>query len=457
MNFFIHHKTFLSCCVVSALAVSSAYAQFTFSGQLRTRSEYRNGQGTLLKESDRAAFFTSQRTRVSAAYSGYRIKAFATLQDVRVWGQDASTINRTTNADLNGLLLHEAWGEFSLLDTAQTKLGKELSLKIGRQELVYDDVRLLGNLDWLQQGRRHDMALLKYGNKGWMLHAGVAYNQNRELKSGTIYNGTPTGYTAGTNGIGTAYKSLQFAYLGKKFSAGSASFLIIKDDFNQYVTTPSSGTVAATRTYSDGTWSRVTLGSYVNATVKKLGVKAEAYYQTGRDKDGRTISAYLLSGSLTYATSQRTAITVGEDYTSGNEPGNATTSTNRRFDPLYGTPHKHWGYMDYFYVADGFGVGGLSDFYLKVRYKPLDRLTMSLDFHQFASTNTIVGTDKIPLSKPSFGQEYDFIAQYAVTKQIGLEGGYSVFSATDALAAAKAVSNADKSATWGYLMVNLKF
>lgn len=97
-----------------------------------------------MREGDTPAFFTSQRTRISAGYSGYRIKAFATLQDVRVWGQDASTVNRTTTADLNGLMLHEAWGEFSLLDTSQTRLGKELSLKIGRQELVYGRRTLTG-------------------------------------------------------------------------------------------------------------------------------------------------------------------------------------------------------------------------------------------------------------------------------------------------------------------------
>ena len=400
MKLFILNKTFPSFCVLVAFSVSTVSAQFTFSGQLRTRTEYRNGQGTLLKEGDKPAFFTSQRTRISAAYAGYRIRAFATVQDVRVWGQDASTINRTTNADLNGLMVHEAWGEISLLDTAQTKLGKEFALKVGRQELVYDDVRLLGNLDWLQQGRRHDMALLKYSNKGWMAHAGFAYNQNKEQKSSTIYNGVPTGYTAGTNGIGTDYKALQFLYIGRKFFAGNASFLVIKDDFNQYVTTPASGTVAATKTFTNDSWSRVTLGSYLNATVKKLSVKAEAYYQTGKDKDGRNISAYLLSGALTYATSRKTAITIGEDYTSGNEPGNAATGTNNRFDPLYGTPHKYWGYMDYFYVADGFGAGGLSDFYIKGRWKLLDKLNVTLDIHQFASTNTIVMADKTPLSKP---------------------------------------------------------
>ncbi len=455
MKYFIHRQT----AVLSGLFLllfSQVQAQFTFSGQLRTRSEYRAGQGTLLKTSDSPAFFTSQRTRISAAYAGYRIKAFATIQDVRVWGQDASTINRTTNADLNGLILHEAWGEISLLDTTQTKLGKELALKVGRQELVYDDVRLLGNLDWLQQGRRHDMALLKYVNKGWTLHAGVAYNQNKELKAGTAYNGAPVGYTAGTNGIGAAYKSLQFLYLGRKFWAGNVSFLAIKDDFNQSVTTPASGSIAATTTYTDAVWSRVTVGSYVNATFKKIGVKAEAYYQTGKYRDGRDVSAGLVSAALSYATSRRTTITAGMDYTTGNEPTN-TTGTSHRFDPLYGTPHKHWGYMDYFYVADAFGTGGLSDMYLKLRYKPLDKLTLTVDAHQFASTNTVLGTDKVPVSNPTFGQEVDIVGQYAMTKNIGLEGGYSTLAATDALAAVKGVATPNKSANWAYLMINLKF
>ncbi|MCY7359792.1 MAG: hypothetical protein LH609_20535 [Rudanella sp.] len=75
MAFSIHRKILFGFCLV--LTVSGASnAQFTFSGQLRTRTEYRNGQGTVLKEADKAAFFTSQRTRISAAYAGYRIPMF---------------------------------------------------------------------------------------------------------------------------------------------------------------------------------------------------------------------------------------------------------------------------------------------------------------------------------------------------------------------------------------------
>ncbi|WP_315822862.1 hypothetical protein [Paraflavitalea speifideaquila] len=75
-------------------------------------------------------------------------------------------------------------------------------------------MRLLGNLDWLQQARRHDAALLKFNSGPWILHAGLAFNQNKENGSGTIYNSTPPGYAANTNG-GAAYKSMQFLYAGK--------------------------------------------------------------------------------------------------------------------------------------------------------------------------------------------------------------------------------------------------
>ena len=158
--------------------VNSAFGQLTISGQLRTRTEIRNGQGTLQVKDTVPAVFTSQRTRINIGYTGYRFKIFSAIQDVRVWGQDASLINRVTTDPSDGLMLHEAWGELSLVDTG--KVVKNFTLKVGRQELVYDDVRLLGNLDWLQQARRHDAALLKFDHKGWTAHLGAAYNQNAE-------------------------------------------------------------------------------------------------------------------------------------------------------------------------------------------------------------------------------------------------------------------------------------
>ncbi|WP_128545507.1 alginate export family protein [Larkinella soli] len=458
MKKLIHSKFLLGFYGLFLLS-QSGFAQFTLSGQLRTRTELRNGQGTLLKAGDQPAFFTSQRTRLSAGYGGYRVKFFTTLQDVRVWGQDASTINRTTHADLNGLMIHEAWAEIALTDTSY-KAG-ELALKIGRQELVYDDVRLLGNLDWLQQGRRHDMALLKYTTPtGWIAHLGLAYNQNRELKTGTVYNGVPTGYTAGTNGIGTMYKSLQFLYIGKKTAFGNGSFLLIKDDFNKYrtVTDTTGKPPVVNRVYGNGTWSRYTTGFFLTGTAfKRASFIGNAYYQFGKDRDGLPISAWMFSIQALYNAGKRFSIGPGFDYTSGNNTTGPLTR-NHKFDPLYGTPHKHWGYMDYFYVADGFGRAGLKDVYLRTRYKAGEKSLLTFDLHQFSSPNAIYKTDGRSAMSNRFGTELDLIYSHTLTKSIGLEGGYCAFLGTETLASAavKNVTNAKKNATWAYLMINIR-
>jgi hypothetical protein len=427
----------------------AAQAQFTFGGQLRTRSELRDGQGTLSPKEADPAFFISQRSRLNLGYTGYRFKVFTAIQDVRVWGQDASTINRVTLDANDGLMLHEAWAEVMLLDTSATL--KNLSLKVGRQELLYDDSRLLGNLDWLQQGRRHDLALLKLEHKGWTGHLGAAYNQNQERKTSTLFNGIPNGYAAGTNGIGTLYKSLQFLYAGRKFKTGTASLLVLKDDFNQYHLDN------GTRIWDAGTWSRLTGGAYLSAAVfKNTSLTASAYRQGGKDRDGRKLASYLLSAAAMYSATPYFSVGPGIDYTSGNRPG-STDGVNRQFDPLYGTPHKFWGNMDYFYAADGFGSNGLADYYLKSRYKVKDYLSFSLDAHRFIAANDVRSGDGVKLDR-DFGTELDLVVSYTLTKTVNVEGGYSAFFATPTLAsgAVKNVANADRQANWAYLMLNIK-
>ncbi|TKT87362.1 alginate export family protein [Dyadobacter frigoris] len=433
---------------ISLLLPSESRAQLSISGQLRTRSELLDGQGSPLSKGNKPAFFTSQRTRLNVGYKGYRTNFYISAQDVRVWGQDASTNNRVTNAGLNGFMLHEAWGEISLLDTNQTKLGKEFSIKIGRQELLYDDSRLLGNLDWLQQARRHDAALIKYSNKGFTAHLGFAYNQNSEVKTGTLYNGVPNGYAAGTNGIGTMYKSMQFGYVSKKLNQGIASFLILKDDFQKY-----SLTSTGTKTLEKGVNSRVTLGPYIQTKLgKSINLIASAYLQTGKDKDGANLSAYMYSIKGLYEVNRFISIGPGFDYTSGSGSG---SSKNRSFDPLYGTPHKFWGQMDYFYAANGFGKGGLSDLFLSSTIKASPKLSVQADLHQFSSAAQISSVKDGKLSS-NFGEELDIIATYNLTKTISFQGGYCTFLPTNSLAQAKAVTDPQKMAHWAYLMISIK-
>lgn len=436
------------CCLAGTLSSVEVKAQLSLSGQMRTRTELLHGQGTPLSKDEKPAFFTSQRTRLNVGYKGYRMRFYLSAQDVRVWGQDASTNNRVTNTALNGLMLHEAWGEISLLDTNQTKNGKDFTLKIGRQELLYDDSRLLGNLDWLQQARRHDAVLLKYSNAGFTAHLGAAYNQNRELKTGTLFDGVPNGYPAGTNGIGTLYKSMQFAYFGKKLARGTASFLLFKDDFQKYTLAET-----GTKTLERGTWKRLTSGPYLDSKIgKNWNVNASAYFQTGKDRDGQKLSAYMYSIRGLFTANKYFSIGPGFDYTSGTT---ANSTNNHSFDPLYGTPHKFWGQMDYFYAANGFGKGGLSDFYVHSSIRASAKFSVQADLHQFSSATTIINANDEKMSG-NLGNELDLIGTYNLTKSISFQGGYCTFLPTSTLAQVKSVTNPQKMANWVYVMINLK-
>ena len=325
MNYTIKRVLFAS--IAMLCAQSNLLAQFSLVGQLRTRTELRNGVGNLAPKDAPAAFFTSQRTRLTFGYKWDRVQFQTAVQDVRVWGQDAATIN---NADGNRLMVHEAWADITLANSADTTIKfrpiQNLSLKIGRQEMIYDDSRLIGNLDWLQQGRRFDAAILKGQHMGWALDLGVGFNQNTDafgvvgdyytagnaptsaLSTKNVTLAIPTGFlpTVGkggapvlstplsTNGQNQQFKSFQMAYLTRKFNQTKFSALFFKDDFQKYrvdsLGSATAGYVYGRRYDVAGTNSRVTYGAMLtgqlgNASSKmgKVQWQAFGYGQSGRD------------------------------------------------------------------------------------------------------------------------------------------------------------------------------
>ena len=479
-------------------------AQFSLIGQLRTRTELRNGVGNLSVKDAPAAAFTSQRARLTFGYKWDRVTFGLAIQDVRVWGQDVSTIS---SADGNRLMVHEAWADIVLLNRADTTITTKaidyLSLKIGRQEMVYDDSRLIGNLDWLQQGRRFDAALLKSQHKGWALDLGAGFNQNTDAfgVAGTYYTpanvpasalstqnvtlSIPAGFlpTTGkggapvvvnavsTNGQNQQFKSFQMAYLSRKFKKTKLSALIFKDDFQKYridsIGSATAGYVYGRRYDQVGTNSRVTYGAMLTG---QLGVAANpaqvlwqafGYWQSGRDRDGLQIkNAHHYGANLMI---QRGQFSAGPGYEvlSGNNDATIKPGETNRFDPLYGTPHKFRGMMDYFYAGTGSPSGGLQDAYLKVKYTG-KRLTTSFDVHYFALANTTF--NKLPDAAPAtplaskLGMEYDLIANYALNKFTTVEAGYAIMNGTNTLEYAKqgTMNQKDKIGTWAYLMINIR-
>ena len=180
----LNHNTFVALLLGFLFYSSNVSAQFSLLGQIRPRAEIRNGYGTLKPEDSQTAAFISQRTRLTFNYKWSKLIFQASLQDERLWGQDASNITAT---DGNKLSLSEAWAELILSNKKDTSFKISpvdyFAIKVGRQELVYDDERLLGNLDWTQQGRRHDAVVFKLLNKGWQVDLGGAFNQNTDAVS----------------------------------------------------------------------------------------------------------------------------------------------------------------------------------------------------------------------------------------------------------------------------------
>ncbi|HZE83163.1 MAG TPA: alginate export family protein [Puia sp.] len=428
---------------------TSASAQFSLSAQLRTRAELRDGQGAPLTKGANPAFFISQRTRLMLNYANYRLKLGLSLQDVRVWGQDGSSINRTTTEVNNGLLLHEAWAEILLSDTADKK--NAFSVKVGRQELVYDDQRLIGNLDWLQQARRHDAIVFKYNSMGYTLHAGFAFNQNKENASGTIYNPTPAGnYPATTNG-GAMYKSLEYIHANKKYRSGMVSLLAFADQFSRYHNDMTTG--KAVKVWDMGTWGRYTTGFYLLHHWGRLDLNSAAYYQFGKNADGMDLSGALASVAAQYNFTDKFSAGPGFDYTTGG----STASRSNAFDPLYGTPHKFWGLMDYFYAASGFGIKGLADYYLKTKYNFSKTSLLTGDLHQFGSASAVYNASGQSMSR-NFGTEIDLVYSYTFSRFITLESGYSHFFSTGSLSSpgVKNVANARPNSNWAYPSLNIR-
>lgn len=495
-------------CITLALGCTlTTYAQFSLNGQVRTRTEIRNGLGNLLPIDSKSAAFTSQRTRLSFGYKMERVNFGIVAQDVRVWGQDASTIS---NADGNKLMIHEGWADITLANakdsTLKFKAMESISLKIGRQELNYDDVRLLGNLDWLQQARRFDMALLKTLHKGFQLDLGYAFNQNSDgfniagtqylpgnipvyvkdnkgilvptpagivplaaggnLTNNSTKNGTPI-YTnpPSTNAANQDYKSFFMIYASKKVKNTKISALFFNDHFGKSrldsVSTITGGYVYGKRFDVIGTNSRTTFGAMLNQAfgkdikVGQIAIQAAFYKQSGKDRDGLELSASHFMANAFYTKNKWTG-GLGYEFLSGND-ANTPVGQNNRFDPLYGTPHRHWGYMDYFYVGTGATSGGLSNLYAKAKYTAKDFYLM-LDIHSFATASTIRKSDGTDLSK-GLGTEIDFIANYTLNRITNLEFGYSVMKATDSMSIAKGQNQALKynnNATWAYLMINIR-
>lgn len=395
--------------VVLLLVTIQSYAQFTISGELRPRAEYRNGYKTLKADGTDAALFVSQRTRLNTQFIAEDYTFFISFQDVRVWG-DVPQLN---TADKNGLSLHEAWG--------QVKFNPNFAVKLGRQEIVYDDSRMFGNVGWTQQGRSHDAAIFKLGNEKFKLDLGVAYNQEAENLFGNLYT------------VALNYKAIQYAWFHKDWSNFNASFLFLNNGL-QNIT-------AEEIRYSQ------TFGTHLKYKANDaLSLNANAYLQSGKDLFDNDLSAYLVGLDLAYKASAKLNLGLGFEIQSGND--NAVIGNkNNAFTPFYGTNHKFNGFMDYFYVGNHANSVGLVDIYAEIGTKLGEKSSLTAFVHNFSA--------QAELSKKQLGTEIDLVYSHKLNKDVAIGAGYSQMFASEGLEVLKN-NNDGNGNNWAWLMLTIK-
>ncbi len=393
----------------------AAHAQFTLSGELRPRTEYSHGYKTLAADAQDASFFTSQRTRLNFDFTKDKLSTGLVLQDVRLWGSQPQLVSNEDRATS----IHQAWLEYSFTPA--------ISLKAGRQELVYDNSRIFGNVGWAQQARSHDLALLKYSGK-IAVHLGVAYHEDGNRKN-NLYLGPD------------AYKTMQFLWLQHKAEQLKLSFLFL----NNGVPIPGDTTGLGTAVDQGISFSQ-TLGPVVSYSTDLLMISGEAYHQMGKDAAENTLSAWYgkLEAGLKLS---KLSFFAGYEYLSGTAYDE--TGGNKSFTPFYGTNHKFNGYMDYFYVGNHVNNVGLQDIYLKAKTK-LGPVAVNADLHLF---NT--AAEMSAGASSYLGTEIDLVCSWKIDDQFSVSAGYSHMFAGDGMSTLKGGS-LNTYHNWAWLMLSVK-
>lgn len=396
--------------------------EFSISAQIRARGEYRNGALFPRNEGESASEFINNRARLSLGYiqhhAGSDLELKVSGQHVGLWGAGAQS---KTDGDF---VLNEAW--------AKLNFHNGFFAQLGRQTLSYDDERILGGLDWHVAGRYHDLLKLGYGKGLNTIHLALAFNQNSDspTKRGNYF--APGGQP---------YKNMQMAWYhyGDNQHPLGISLLAMNLGWEMgEAADPANGfmqTVGTYLTYQSGIWD----------------LNGSAYYQTGKSRTDQSVAAYMASILAKANVNDAWALGIGSDYLSGGKQGD---SKYKAFDPLYGTHHKFYGTMDYFYASPfvgGFNPG-LWDNHLGVYYKTSKQVDVSLDYHYFRMAQS-VEVENGKLSK-GLGSEFDFQVNWSVMPDVKLMAGYSFMLGTKSMDAVKGGDHKSWQ-DWGWVSINI--
>lgn len=404
---------------------SRAQSPVTFKVDILGHAEIRKGG---LKDSlNYDPRFLVSRERLITDYTGksenLRWDLHLTLQHTTIWGQNG------------GLKIFEGWGKLSTLWGG--------FVQVGRQALSYDDERIIGMNDWAMAAQSHDALRAGFEHGAHKLHLIATYNQDDDVEeTGGSYYTIDNGSQCYKTMLAGWYHlepqdfpaSLSLLFMNVGMQAGKKGV----DEHNEY---------------------QQFYGGYAKFEKPWLTLEGSYYRQGGHEEHGLPIEAWMAAVKATWKPVNLLDISAGYDYLSGDEmfnvPANGTVGLTQHkvikgFNPIWGSHHKFYGAMDFFYVStyvNGF-TPGLRNLYATVDLHPTEKLDFNLGYHYLATATELDNMDL------TLGHEIELSASYDLSKEVSLSAGFSYMTGDETMDKLKR-STDDSHLTWAW--IDLRF
>jgi len=442
---------------------SSLFSAWDFGGQFRARYEHAEFLGPVNFSAAGGHTSDSRMLLRTLVHVGYNpmpwLSVYAEGRDSRGYGDELNP-----NPDLDTMDLHQA---FVQLGNPQLF---PVVARVGRQELIYGDERLIGQSDWTNVRRTFDAAKLRYEVEGFWVdafvsHPVVVWNDHFNESDGQDWF---SGIYASTTKI-IPWQESEFYFLARNTGTGSPQF---------YGPPPAPQGATPRDIY--------TVGAHFKSLPGKLhgwDYNFEAAGQFGRFKEttsgaptsvaGRNLvqQAYAAVASVGYTwTNAPGKPRAGLEYLYSSGDSNPTDGKHETFDNLFPTNHRQFGMMDIFSWENDQILRFMGSI------QPLEALTLAADYrlvwladtHDSFYTNKgarrggLTSTDGTGYGiNPNFssyvGSEIDLVATYAIRRWASLQCGIGHFFTGDYVKSSLAGIGGARDATFGYVQFTFNF
>ncbi len=359
--------------------------------QVRPRLEWREGYRRLLQPLEQGSLFSQQRTRIAWRHGEGKWEVKLGFQDVRVFGDPAGTGEQHGRVSAS-----ESWGAWKPNDKTR--------LTFGRQKIAFDNERIVGAVDWSQSGRFLD---------------GIRWDQTSGLGKSTaaLTWDAPNGITR-----------LMFHHV---YEASNQRLSLLY--FDQH----NSRDAAQTLMTYGFTWEAGTTQG-VSSLLEGYGQSAVATAENAEEM------VFMGVAELRYASAELGKVKLGVDWLQGSDGGDG--SGLDFFKPFLGTNHRHYGWMDHFYV--GGPANGLTNLHLQWKrdFHILERIaTWDVRYHRFYQSDR----------RTLLANEWDAVLQVQPSKDVKWFVGWSWMKATeDMYAFQNRMEGAGPWQNWAWVQVN---